>query len=68
MAYINSGKAFDKEEHHEKMKDRAVNLDVKPYLLRIPASLYKKVKMKLVKDEMNMRDLLVDALNNYISK
>lgn len=68
MAFIDSGKTFDKEEHHEKMKERSSNLDVKPYLLRIPSSLYKKVKMKLVKDEKNMRDILVEALNKYIEK
>lgn len=68
MAFIDSGKTFDKEEHHDKMKTRASNLDVKPYLLRIPSPLYKKVKMKLVRDEKNLRDVLVDALNNYINK
>ncbi len=68
MAFIDSGKTFDKEAHHDKMKERADNLDVTPYLLRIPASLHKKVKMKLVKDEKSLRDVLVDALNQYILK
>lgn len=68
MAFIDSGKNFDKELHHEKMKERSDNMDVKPYLFRIPASLYKKVKMQLVKDEKNMKDVLVDALNLYIKK
>lgn len=68
MAFIESGKTFDKEKHHDKMTERAENLDVKPYLFRIPASLYKKVKLQLVKDERNMRDILVDALNLYINK
>lgn len=68
MAFIDSGKTFDKESHHDKMKERAANMDVKPYLLRIPSSLYKKVKIKLAKDEKNMRDVLVEALNLYINK
>ena len=68
MAFIDSGKTFDKEAHHDKMKERSDNLDVTPYLFRIPASLHKKVKMKLVKEEKNLREILVDALKTYISK
>lgn len=68
MAFIDSGKTFNKETHHEKMKERAENLDVTPYLFRIPASLHKKVKMKLVKEEKNLREVLVDALKAYINK
>ncbi len=68
MAFIDSGKTFDKENHHEKMKERADNMDVTPYLLRIPSSLYKNVKMKLVRDEKNLREVLVEALNLYIKK
>lgn len=68
MAFIDSGKTFDKEEHHDKMKERADNMDVTPYLFRIPAALHKKVKMKLVKEEKNLREVLVDALKAYINK
>lgn len=68
MAFIDSGKTFNKEEHHDKMKERADNMDVTPYLFRIPASLHKKVKIKLVKEEKNLREILVDALKAYISK
>lgn len=68
MAFIDSGKTFDKEAHHVKMRERAENLDVTPYLFRIPASLHKKVKIQLVKDEKSLREVLVDALNNYINK
>lgn len=68
MAFIDSGKTFDKEAHHEKMKERSDNMEVTPYLLRIPSSLYKSVKMKLVKDEKNLREVLVEALTLYIKK
>lgn len=68
MPFIDSGKTFDKESHHSKMKVRADNLDVTPYLLRIPTNLYKNVKMKLVRDEKNLREVLVEALNMYIKK
>lgn len=68
MAFIDSGKTFDKEAHHDKMKERAENIDVTPYLFRIPASLHKKVKMKLVKEDKSLREILVEALNLYIKK
>ncbi len=68
MAFIDSGKTFDKDMHHEKMKVRADNLDVTPYLFRIPSALHKNVKMKLVKDEKSLREVLVEALMLYIKK
>lgn len=68
MAFIDSGKTFDKEAHHEKMAERAENLDVNPYLFRIPKALHKKVKMQLLKDGKNLREVLIDALKLYIIK
>ena len=68
MAFIDSGKTFDKDLHHDKMKERADNMDVTPYLFRIPATLHKKVKIKLAKEEKNLREILVDALKAYITK
>lgn len=68
MAFIESGKTFNKDTHHAKMKDRMENLDVSPYLFRIPAPLYKKVKMKLVKEDKKLREVLVDMLEHYIKE
>jgi hypothetical protein len=68
MAFIDSGKTFDKDGHHDKMKVRMENMDVSAYLLRIPAPLYKQVKMKLVKDEKTLREVLVCMLEEYIKE
>lgn len=68
MVFIDSGKTFDKDEHHGKMKERMENLDVNPYLFRIPAALHKKVKMKLVKEDKNLREVLIEMLEEYIKE
>lgn len=68
MAFIESGKTFDKDENYEKMKKRMDNLDVTQYCLRIPTSLHKKVKIKLAKDEKKLRDILIEALESYVKE
>lgn len=66
MALIKSGVEFDKKTNH---KNLTKNMDaMKPYLFNIPSILYKKVKRKMVEDERNLRDILIEALNKYISK
>jgi hypothetical protein len=66
MAKIKSGVEFDKKENHENLTK---NMDgTKPYLLNIPSALYKKVKRKMVEDERNLRDILIVALNKYLSE
>lgn len=68
MARIDSGVEFDKDEHHEKMTKLMENKDVKQYALRVPASLYKKVRVKLAKEEKSLRGLLVKMLEQYIKE
>lgn len=67
MAKIKSGVEFDKKENHAKLTKLMSNADIKPYLFNIPAQLYKKVKRKMVDDERNLRDILIEALNKYIN-
>lgn len=68
MAFIDSGKTFDKDENHTKMKKRMENMDTAQYPLRIPAALYKQVKLKLIKEDKNLRELLLDILNEYVKE
>lgn len=64
MAKIESGVEFDKEANHEKLsKLVATN---QQYTLRIPAHLYKAVKLKLVKENKKLRPLLIEILEQYI--
>jgi hypothetical protein len=66
MAKIESGADFDKKANHENLTK---NMDImKPYLFNIPSALYKKVKRKMVEDERNLRDILIEALNKYLDK
>lgn len=66
MAKIDSGKDFDKKANHVKLTK---NMDgIKPYLFNIPSILYKKVKRKMVEDERNLRDILIQSLNKYLSE
>lgn len=68
MAFIDSGKTFDKDEHHIKMRERMEKMDICQYPLRIPSNLYKKVKIKLVEDNLKLSQLLIKALEEYIKK
>jgi len=68
MAFIESGKKFDKDEHHDKMKKRMDNLDTTQYPLRIPTALHKKVKIKIAKEGVNLRAVLIGMLEEYVKK
>lgn len=68
MAKIDSGLEFDKEENYEKMKSRMENMDSKQYTLRVPADLYKKVKVKLAKEGRSLKSLLMEGLEQYIKE
>ena len=68
MAFIDSGKVFDKDKNHETLTKMMGDRDVKPYLLNIPTPLFKKVKRKLIDDEKSMRDILIEYLNKYIGE
>lgn len=68
MAFVDSGKAFDKDDHHEKMKTLMVNKDTTQYTFRIPCDMYKKVKIKLAKDEKKLRGVLLASLQQYLKE
>lgn len=68
MAMIESGKSFDKEENHTKMKKRMENMDCAQYPLRIPSALYKNVKLKLIQENKNLREVLLEMLEEYIKE
>lgn len=68
MAFIESGKSFDKEKHRKKMRKMMENMDVVQYTLRLPTYLHKKVKIKLAEEDKNLRELLIDMLLIYIEK
>lgn len=66
MALIKSGVEFDKNANHENLTKNIDN--IKPYLFNIPSELYKNVKRKMVEDERNLRDILIESLNKYLSE
>lgn len=68
MALIDSGKKIDKDKQHEHLTELLANKDIKQYPLRIPASLYKKVRIKLMQEDRNLRELILDMLNLYIKE
>jgi DNA polymerase III psi subunit len=68
MAKIESGLEFNKNMHHDKMKTRMENMDIKQYALRVPAHLYKKVRVKLAKEDRSLKGLLVEMLEQYIKE
>lgn len=67
MVFIESSKTFDKEENHAELKERLKNSDIVQYPLRIPASLYKQVKMKLLKEDKKLKGFLVQVLEDYVN-
>ena len=68
MAKIESGVEFDKDKNHEKLTKRMSNMDTVQYPLRIPSGLYKQIKIKLANDNMKLRTVLIDMLEQYIKK
>ena len=68
MAFIESGKTFDKEENYQKMKTRMDNLDSVQYPLRIPKALYKQIKIKLATDNKTFRSVLIKMLEEYVNE
>lgn len=66
MAFIESGKTHDKDENYEKMQERMKNMTNVQYTLRIPKALHNKVKYKLIKDDKNLRSVLLEMLEQYI--
>lgn len=68
MAFIESGKTFDKEENYKKMKNKMENLEFSTYLVRIPTHLYKKIKLKLVQEDKKLQPVLLKMLEEYINK
>jgi hypothetical protein len=68
MAFIESGKTFDKDENYEKMKTRLDNMDYKQYPIRIPTAIHKKLKAKLAKDGKTIKSLFIDAIDEYLKK
>ena len=68
MAFIDSGKNYDKDENYEKMKKKLDNLDTVQYPLRIPSALYKKIRIKLVQEDKKLRSVLIDMLEEYIKE
>jgi hypothetical protein len=68
MAFIDSGKSFDKKKHYLKMKKLMENMDIVQYPLRIPTPLHQEVKIKLAQEKKSMRELLLGMLLNYIEK
>jgi len=66
MAKIESGVEFDKNANHEKMT-KLISTN-QQYTLRIPAHLYKQVKLKLVKENKKLRPVLIKMLEKYINE
>ena len=68
MTFIDSGKTFNKDKHHKSMKKRMENMDSVQYPLRIPANVYKKLKVKLAHDGLTLRSVFLEMINTYLEK
>ncbi len=68
MAFIESGKTFDKEENYQKLKKKMEGMDLVQYPLRIPSGLYKQVRIKLAKEDLKLRGVLIAMLEEYVKE
>ena len=68
MAFIDSGQTFDKEKHRKKMRRLMVNMDRVKFTFRIPTSILKKFKRKLVEEQTNASQFLNDKILEFIDK
>jgi hypothetical protein len=68
MAKIDSGIINIRESNNARMEMLSSNKETKQYPLRIPTPLYKKVKIKLLREDKNLREVILEMLNNYIKE
>lgn len=68
MAFVESGKSFDKEVNHKKLKKRMENMDSVQYPLRIPSNTYKNLKVKAAQDGITLRSVFLEMINKYLEK
>lgn len=68
MAFIESGKSYDKEGNQRRMKVRMSNMDCVQYNLHIPRAMHKNVKLKLAEQGMTMRSVLLEGLSVFLNK
>ena len=68
MAFIESGKSFNKDDHYKKMKKKLENMDYVQYPLRIPAHIYKKVKVKAAQESITVRSILMNMIEDFLRK
>lgn len=66
MAFIESGKSFNKEENHKNLQKRMENMDSVQYPLRIPANVYKKLKVKAAQEGITMRSVFLEMIDKYL--
>lgn len=66
MAFIDSGQKFDKEKHRAKMKKMMENMDITRCTIRIPTYIHTKLKLKLAKNRVNMKEVVLDMILKYI--
>jgi len=64
MAKIESGVEFDKGANLDKLAK--LSADTQQYTLRIPAHIYKQVRLKLVKENQKLRPVLIRMLMEYL--
>lgn len=68
MAFIDSGKNFDKEKNHVDLTKKMKGGETIQYPLRIPKSTYKRLKIQLANDEKRLIDVLLNLIEKYINK
>lgn len=67
MALLISDAQNAKQKQIEKSKKQLENMEISQYTLRIPTHLYKKVRIKLAKEDLKLRPLLVKLLEEYVN-
>ena len=66
MAFIESGKSFDKKENEKKMKERMKNMESTVYNFHIPTRLHTAFKQLTAQRRTSMKEVLIEFIEIYI--
>lgn len=66
MAFIESGKSFDKASNQKKMKARMENMDRIQYPLRLSSALHKKIKVKAAQEGKTIAEIFNILIKKYL--
>lgn len=68
MAFIESGKSFDKKKNSSQMKKKLENMERVQIPLRLPVKIHRNLKSKTAQEGTTIQHVLMGFIEKYLSK